>query len=52
MLLLRSVFSVPMLEPVETEEAAKLRRRSVCKRPIMGGLSRVRDLRRRSPRET
>jgi len=52
MLLLRSIFSVPMPEQVEAEEAAKLlRRRSVCKRPVMGGLSRLRDLRRKSPRE-
>ena len=52
MLPLRSILSVPMVAPVETEEAAKLlRRRTVCERPIVGGLSRVRDLRRKSPRE-
>lgn len=52
MLLLRSIFSVPIPVQLEAEEAAKLlRRRSVCKRPVMGGLSRLRDLRRKSPRE-
>ena len=51
MLFLRSVFSAPMAAPAEAEEAAKLPRRSICKRSITGGLSRVRDFRRKLPRE-